>query len=146
METRSSGGSGGVSGYTVDTYDLAHRAGELRAVSSMVGELATSLGVTGYDVGPGDLPAALDELGEYLTSHLSDMNDKIDTVAGNVDNAVQAYEVFEDNGAEAIKGLADEKTFDSVVDGLREQIVPEPEGGLPTLEHGSPYGERAEWR
>jgi hypothetical protein len=87
------------SGYTVNTGSLAVRVGELRAVASAVASAAATLEVSGGDLGPGDINAAIQEVAGQWRDGLAEMVDKIDTIAGNVDDAVSNYEQVETAGA-----------------------------------------------
>lgn len=120
MDT-SDGGGGGTSGYTATTTDLAARVGELRAVASTVSELAGTLDLNAGNAGPGELPGALSEFAEELRATLSEMNDKIDTVADNVDDAVVAYDAVEEYSADEMIRLADLRTSTGIIDQLEGQ-------------------------
>lgn len=86
------------SGYTVNTGSLAIRVGELRAVAAAVAGAASALEVSGGDLGPGDINAAIQEVAGQWRDGLAEMVDKIDTIAGNVDDAVSNYEQVEAAG------------------------------------------------
>lgn len=90
-------------GLTVNTESLAIRVGELRAVADAVDSAASALDVSGGDLGPGDLNAAVREVAEQWRDGLSEMRDKIDTIAGNVDDAVDGYEAVEAASAERFR-------------------------------------------
>lgn len=90
-------------GYTVDTTSLAIRVGELRAVADAVDSAASALDIAGGDLGPGDINAAVREVAQQWRDGLSGMRDKIDTIAGNVDDAVTGYEAIEAASAERFR-------------------------------------------
>jgi len=83
------------SGYVVDTAGLAIRVGELRAVASTVRAAVSALDVSGGDLGPGDISAAVAGVADQWREGLGTMSDKIDTIAGNVDGAVRDYQAVE---------------------------------------------------
>ena len=90
-------------GYTVNTTSLAIRVGELRAVADAVENAASALDISGGDLGPGDINAAVREVARQWRDGLAEMRDKIDTIAGNVDDAVTGYEAIEAAGAERFR-------------------------------------------
>lgn len=90
-------------GYTVNTESLAIRVGELRAVADAISSAATALEMSGGDLGPGDITAAVQEVAQQWRDGLSEMCDKIDEIAGNVDDAVSGYEAVEAASAERFR-------------------------------------------
>jgi hypothetical protein len=109
-----------MTGYTVNTDSLAIRVGELNAVAGQVGEIVGALDLTGGDLGPGDIAAAVAEVAGEWRDNLSEMRDKIETIAGNVRGAVANYELMEQGGAERMRALAEGTVGDQVFTALRD--------------------------
>jgi hypothetical protein len=94
-------------GYTVDTASLATRIGELRALAESVASAASMIECSGR-LGPdGIIEAALDEVAGQWRDGLGKVSDKLDTMAGNVDDAVTGYDAVERAGADAMHRLAE---------------------------------------
>jgi hypothetical protein len=106
-------------GYTVNTDSLAIRVGELNAVAAQVGEIVGTLDLSGGDLGPGDIAGAVAEVAETWRSNLGDLQDKIDTIAGNVSQAVDNYELVEQGGEERMRALAEGTVRDQVFEALK---------------------------
>lgn len=106
-------------GYAVNTDSLAIRVGELNAVAAQVGEIVGALDLSGGDLGPGDIAGAVAEVAGTWRSNLGDMQDKIDTIAGNVSQAVDNYELVEQGGAERMRALAEGTVRDQVFEALK---------------------------
>lgn len=83
-------------GYTVNTSSLAIRVGELRALTDAVASAAGMLEMAGGDLGPGGLTAAVDKLAGRWKEGLSSMTDRIDSMAGNLRQVIDNYELVED--------------------------------------------------
>lgn len=107
-------------GYTVDTSSLAIRVGELNAVADQVSEIIGTLDLTGGDLGPGEIGAAVAEVAGRWQDNLGDMRDKIEKIAGNVRGAVANYEVVEQGGADRMRALAEGVVRDEVFQSLRD--------------------------
>jgi hypothetical protein len=107
-------------GYTVDTSSLAIRVGELNAVADQVGEIVATLDLTGGDLGPGDIGAAVAEVAGKWRDNLGDMRDKISTIADNVRGAVDNYELVEQGGEDRMRALAEGVVRDEVFEALRD--------------------------
>lgn len=106
-------------GYTVNTDSLAIRVGELNAVAAQVGEIVGTLDLSGGDLGPGDIAGAVAEVASTWRSNLGAMQDKIDTMAGNVSQAVSNYELAEQGGEERMRALAEGSVRDQVFETLK---------------------------
>lgn len=85
--------------WAADTSALTRRVGELRAVAAAVESVVSTLEVEAGDLGPGDLSAAVSEVVGNWRDGLGEMQSKIDTIAGNVSEAVDGYDAME-NAAE----------------------------------------------
>jgi hypothetical protein len=109
----------GMTGYTVNTASLAIRVGELSAVADQVGTIVGALDLTGGDIGPGDIAAAVAEVAGEWRDNLDGMRDKIETIAGNVRGAVANYEVVEQGGYDRMRALAEGTVRDAVFETLR---------------------------
>jgi hypothetical protein len=109
-----------MTGYTVNTTSLAIRVGELNAVADQVGTIVGALDVTGGDLGPGDIAAAVAEVAGEWRDNLDDMRGKIETIAGNVAGAVANYEAVEQGGEDRMRALAVGTVRDDVFTGLRD--------------------------
>jgi hypothetical protein len=107
-------------GYTVDTGSLAIRVGELNAVADQVSEIIGTLDLTGGDLGPGEIGAAVAEVAGRWRDNLGDMRDKIEKIAGNVRGAVSNYELVEQGGADRMRALAEGVVRDEVFQALRD--------------------------
>lgn len=81
--------------WAADTSALARRVGELRAVAAAVESVVSTLEVEAGDLGPGDISAAVSEVVGNWRDGLGEMQSKIDTIAGNVSEAVDGYETME---------------------------------------------------
>lgn len=110
-------------GYVADTDALAIRVGELRAVAGEVESVCFSLDISAGDLGPGDIAGAVAEVVGQWRDNLSEMTDKIDTIAGNVSQACANYVNLEQLGADRMRALAEGTVRDQLVEGLR-QIAP----------------------
>src|SRR4051794_8296301 len=108
-----------MTGYTVNTTSLAIRVGELNAVADQVGTIVGALDLTGGDLGPGDIAAAVSEVAGEWRDNLEDMRGKIETIAGNVSGAVSNYEVVEQGGEDRMRALAEGTVRDAVFTTLR---------------------------
>jgi len=109
-----------MTGYTVNTTSLAIRVGELNAVAGQVGEIIGALDLTGGDLGPGDIAAAVAEVAGEWRDNLGDMQDKISTIADNVRGAVTNYELVEQGSEERMRALATGTVRDQVFEALRD--------------------------
>jgi hypothetical protein len=109
-----------MTGYTVNTDSLAIRVGELNAVADEVGAIVGALDVTGGDLGPGELSAAVAEVAGEWRDNLDDMRGKIEKIAGNVRGAVANYEVVEQGGYDRMRALAEGTVRDAVFQTLRD--------------------------
>jgi hypothetical protein len=109
-----------MTGYTVNTTSLAIRVGELNAVADQVGEIIGALDLTGGDLGPGDIAAAVAEVAGEWRDNLGDMRDKIGTIADNVRGAVANYELVEQGGEDRMRALAAGTVRDQVFETLRD--------------------------
>lgn len=115
-------------GYTVNTDSLAIRVGELNAVAGQVGEIITTLDLSGGDLGPGDISGAVAEVADQWRENLSSMQDKIDTIAGNVSGAVDNYVTLEEGGEERMRALAEGTVRDEVFQSIRDAAPTRQEG------------------
>ncbi|HEV2782104.1 MAG TPA: hypothetical protein VGX25_22155 [Actinophytocola sp.] len=106
-------------GYVADTDALAIRVGELRAVAGEVEGACSALEIAGCDLGPGELNAAVAEVVGQWRDNLVAMTDKINTIAGNVSSACANYATLEQQGADAMRALAEGKVVESQLDVLR---------------------------
>jgi hypothetical protein len=106
-------------GYVADTAALAVRVGELRAVAGEVAGACSALDVSGGDLGPGAIGAAVQEVVGQWRDNLGKMTDKIDTIAGNVSAACANYTTIEQLGAERMRALAEGKVVESQLTVLR---------------------------
>lgn len=109
----------GMTGYTVNTTSLAIRVGELNAVADQVGEIIGALDLTGGDLGPGDIAAAVAEVAGTWRDNLGDMRDKIGTIADNVRGAVANYELVEQGSEDRMRALAAGTVRDQVFESLK---------------------------
>lgn len=109
-----------MTGYTVNTTSLAIRVGELNAVADQVGEIIGALDLTGGDLGPGDIAAAVAEVAGEWRDNLGDMRDKIGTIADNVRGAVANYELVEQGGEDRMRALSEGTVRDQVFETLRD--------------------------
>jgi hypothetical protein len=91
--------------WAADTYALARRVGELRAVAAAVENVVSALEVEAGDLGPGDISSAVSEVVGNWRDGLGEMQSKIDTIAGNVSEAVDGYEAMEATAQESFQGL-----------------------------------------
>ncbi len=107
-------------GYTVNTDSLAIRVGELNAVAAQVGEIVGTLDLTGGDLGPGEISAAVAEVAGEWRDNLGDMQDKIGKIADNVSGAVANYELVEQGGEDRMRALAEGNVRDEVFQALRD--------------------------
>jgi hypothetical protein len=106
-------------GYTVDTASLATRIGELRAVADSVANAATAIECPGQ-LGPdGIVEAALRNVTGQWRDGLSEMSDKISTMADKVDGSVTGYEAVEQAGADAMHQLAEGKVAEGQLNIVR---------------------------
>lgn len=94
-----------MSGWAADTTALARRVGELRAVAAAVENVVATLEVQAGDLGPGDISAAVSETVGKWRDGLGEMQSKIDTIAGNVDDAVDTYTTVEATAQESFQQL-----------------------------------------
>ncbi len=108
-----------MTGYTVNTTSLAIRVGELNAVAGEVEAIVSALDLTGGDLGPGDIAAAVEEVAGEWRGNLDDMCGKINTIADNVRGAVANYETAEQGGEDRMLALARGKVRDAVFESLR---------------------------
>ena len=108
-----------MTGYTVNTTSLAIRVGELNAVADQVGEIIGALDLTGGDLGPGDIAAAVAEVAGEWRDNLGDMQDKIATIADNVRGAVSNYEIVEQGSEDRMRALAEGTVRDQVFETLK---------------------------
>jgi hypothetical protein len=106
-------------GFVADTDALAIRVGELRAVAGEVEGACAALEVSGGDLGPGDISAAVAEVVGQWRDNLGKMTDKINTIAGNVSSACANYATLEQMGADRMRALAEGKVVESQLDTLR---------------------------
>lgn len=109
-----------MTGYTVNTDSLAIRVGELNSVADQVGEIIGTLDLTGGDLGPAEIGAAVAEVAGEWRDNLDDMRGKIETIAGNVRGAVDNYTAIEANGAANMRALAEGTVRDEVFEALRD--------------------------
>lgn len=91
--------------WAADTDALARRTGELRAVAAAVENVVSTLEVEAGDLGPGDISSAVSEVVAKWREGLGEMQSKIDTIAGNVSEAVDAYDEMEATAQESFQGL-----------------------------------------
>ncbi|MGH3434510.1 MAG: WXG100 family type VII secretion target [Thermocrispum sp.] len=91
--------------WAADTTALARRVGELRAVAAAVQNVVSTLSMSSCDLGPGDIGAAVTEVVDNWRDGLGEMQDKIDTIAGNVDDAVDTYTTVEAAAQDSFQGL-----------------------------------------
>lgn len=108
-------------GYTAQEDRLALRVGELRAVAEEVWAVSIALDQSAGDLGPGDITGALQEVTGQWRSGLQEMNDKIDQAAQNVENAAANYAVVEQDGADAMRKLANDTVSHQLVAAHVEQ-------------------------
>lgn len=105
--------------YCVDSTSLATRVGELNAVADQVGAIVGALGVTGGDLGPGDIAAAVAEVADEWRGNLDGMRDKINTMADNVRGAVANYQTAEQDGEDRMLALGRGAVRDAVFQSLK---------------------------
>jgi len=105
--------------YCVDPTSLATRVGELNAVADQVGAIVGTLDVTGGDLGPGDIAAAVAEVADEWRGNLDGMRDKINTIADNVRGAVANYAVAEQDGEASMLALGRGAVRDAVFESLK---------------------------
>lgn len=91
--------------WAADTTALARRVGELRAVAASVENVVSTLSISSCDLGPGDISGAVAEVIDKWRDGLGDMQDKIDTIAGNVDDAVDTYDTVEALAQDSFQNL-----------------------------------------
>lgn len=91
--------------WAADTTALARRVGELRAVAGAVEGAVAALETEGGDLGPGDISGAVSEVVGKWRDGLGEMQSKIDTIAGNVDDAVDTYDAVEAAAEESFTSL-----------------------------------------
>jgi hypothetical protein len=105
-------------GFTVNADSLAIRVGELRELADAVESAALVFGTTG-NLGPGDLTSAVQEVSEQWYEGLGKMRDKINDMAGNLDNAVTNYRTLDQGGHDRMDALVDRELAAGELNTLR---------------------------
>lgn len=90
-----------MSGYDVNLVVMAQKIGQLRAVSDSVLAAASALDAPGGDIGPGDLPGAVQELADAWRDGIEEIGTRISEMAGHVSDAMDNYEAVEQSGYDA---------------------------------------------
>ena len=90
-----------MTGFDVNTYSLAQKIGQLRAMSDAVLAAAGALELPGGDLGPGDIGAAVQELADAWRDGIEETGTRIDEMAGHVSDALDNYEAAEQSGYDA---------------------------------------------
>jgi hypothetical protein len=83
-------------GYTVDPSGLASRVGELRAVADSVDTAVSMLTLSSGDLGPGNLPGAVEALRGQWLNGLRTMRERISAMATAINDADANYTHVED--------------------------------------------------
>ncbi|HEX4706029.1 MAG TPA: hypothetical protein VH352_28185 [Pseudonocardiaceae bacterium] len=83
-------------GYTVDPSGLASRVGELRAVADSVASAVSMLTLSKGDLGPGNLPGAVEALRGQWLDGLRGVRERIEAMATTINGANANYTHVED--------------------------------------------------
>jgi hypothetical protein len=78
-------------GYTVDPAGLASRVGELRAVADSIASAVSMLTLSSGDLGPGNLPGAVESLRGQWLDGLHTMRERINSMATAINGADANY-------------------------------------------------------